>query len=90
MFPFFQFIYNIKRKVIQIIITNDLIGKASGKKYVTSQGFELGIPAQVYSTETTTPLRMTLIVADNKKKFQLGLPACLQMGPGFKSPWLSF
>ncbi len=56
---FFQFIYNIKRKVIQIINTNDLIVKASGKKSVTSQGFELGIPAQVTSTETTTPLRMT-------------------------------
>jgi hypothetical protein len=62
---FFKFIYNIKRKVIQIINTNDLIVKASGKKYVTSQGFEPGIPAQgyiklyyvVHSTETTTPLR---------------------------------
>ncbi len=48
----------MKRKVIQIINKNDLIVKASGKKYVTSQGFELGIPAQVTSTETTTSLRM--------------------------------
>ncbi len=29
---FLQFIYNIKRKVIQIINTNDLIVKARGKK----------------------------------------------------------
>jgi hypothetical protein len=59
MFPLFKkFIYNIKRKVIQIINTNDLIVKASGKKYVTSQGFEPGISAWVPSTETTTPLRM--------------------------------
>jgi hypothetical protein len=28
---FFQFLYNIKRKVIQIINTNDLIVAASGK-----------------------------------------------------------
>jgi hypothetical protein len=56
---FFQFIYNIKRKVIQSINKNDLIIKASGKKYMTSQGIELGIPAQVTSSETTTPLRMT-------------------------------
>jgi hypothetical protein len=55
---FFKFIYYIKRKVIQIINTNDLIVKTSGKKYVTSQGFESRIPAQVPSTETTTPLRM--------------------------------
>jgi hypothetical protein len=55
---FFKFIYNIKRKVIQIINTNDFIVKASGKKYMTSQGFEPGIPAQVPSTETTIPLRM--------------------------------
>jgi hypothetical protein len=56
---FFQFIYNIKRKVIQIINTNDLIVEASGKKYVTTQGLELELPAQVTSTVTTTPLRMT-------------------------------
>jgi hypothetical protein len=56
---FFQFIYNIKRKVIQIINTNDLIVEANEKKYVTFQGFELGIPAQVTSNVTTTPLRMT-------------------------------
>ncbi len=60
-----------------------------GKKYETTQGFELGLPAQVTSTVTTTPSRMTLIEAD-KKKLQLGLPACIQMGPGFKSPWFSF
>jgi hypothetical protein len=57
--PSFQFIYNIKRKVIQIVNTNDLIVKASGKKYMISQGFELGIPADITVTETTTPLRMT-------------------------------
>ena len=56
---FFHFIYNIKRKVIQIINTNDLIVEASGKKYVTSQGFELGLPSQDTSTVSTTPLRMT-------------------------------
>jgi hypothetical protein len=33
---------------------------------VTTQGFELGLPAQVTSTLTTTPLRMTLTLADNK------------------------
>jgi hypothetical protein len=88
---FLKFIYNIKRKVIQIVNTNDLIVKASRKKYLISQGFELGIPACITSTETITPLRMTYTVADNKKKnFQLGLTACLQMGPGFKSPWFSF
>jgi hypothetical protein len=59
------------------------------KIYVTIQGFELGLPAQVTSTVTTTPLRTTYKVADNKKTFQLGFPACLQMGPGFKSPWFS-
>jgi hypothetical protein len=37
------------------------------KKYVTTQGFELGLPAQVTSTVTTTPLKMTVTVADNKK-----------------------
>ncbi len=43
---FLKFIYNIKRKVIQKIVNaNDLIVKASGKKYVISQGFELGMPA---------------------------------------------
>jgi hypothetical protein len=56
---FFQFIYNIKRKATQIINTNDLIVKASGKKYVTTQRFELVPPAQYTSTVTTTPLRMT-------------------------------
>jgi hypothetical protein len=56
---FFQFIYNIKRKVVQIVNANDLTVKASGKKYVISQGFDLGIPAQVTSNEPTTPLRMT-------------------------------
>ena len=56
---FFQFIYNIKRKLIQIINTNDLIVEASGKKCVTTQGIELELPAQVSSTVTTTPLRMT-------------------------------
>ncbi len=56
---FFKFIYNIKKKDIQIINTNDLIVKASGKKYVTTQGFELELPAQVTSTVSTTPLRMT-------------------------------
>jgi hypothetical protein len=55
---FFQFVYNFKRKVIQIKNTNNLIVKTSGKKYVTSQGFELGISTQVTRTETTTPLRM--------------------------------
>jgi hypothetical protein len=64
---FFQFIYNIKIKVIQIINTNDLIVEASVKKYVTTQGFELWLPAQVTSTVTTTSLRMTYTIADNKK-----------------------
>ncbi len=36
------------------------------KKYVTTQGFELRLPAQVFSTVTTTPLRISQI-ADNKK-----------------------
>jgi hypothetical protein len=49
----------MKRKVIQIINTNVLIVEASGKKYVTTQGFELELPVQVTSTVTTTPLRMT-------------------------------
>jgi hypothetical protein len=48
-----------KRKVIQIINTNDLIVEARGKIYVTTQGFELGLPVQVISTVATTPLRMT-------------------------------
>jgi hypothetical protein len=52
-------LYNIKRKVLQIINTNDLIVEASGKKYVNTQRFELGLPAQVTSTVTTTPLRIT-------------------------------
>ncbi len=52
---FFQFIYNIRRKVLQIINTNDLIAEASGKKYVTIKRFELGLPAQVSSTVTITP-----------------------------------
>jgi hypothetical protein len=56
---------------------------------VTTNGFELGLSALVTSTVTTTPLRMSEIAADNKK-IQVGLPACLQMGPGFKSPWFSF
>ena len=59
MFPlFFNFICNIKRKVIQIINTNDLIVEASGKKYAAIQRFELGLPAQVISIVTTTLLRM--------------------------------
>jgi hypothetical protein len=51
--------YNIKRKVLQIINTSDLIVKATGKKYVTFQGFEHGLHAQVTSTVTTAPLRKT-------------------------------
>jgi hypothetical protein len=59
MFPLFFNLFTILReKLFKIKNANDLIVKASGKKYVTSQGFELGIPAQVTSTETTTPLRM--------------------------------
>jgi hypothetical protein len=50
-----------------MINTNDLIVEANGKKYVTTQGIELGLPAQVTSTVTTTPLR--IILADNKKFF---------------------
>ena len=49
----------LREKVIQIINTNDFIVEVSGKKSVTTQGFEPGIPAQVPSTETTTPLRMS-------------------------------
>jgi hypothetical protein len=41
-----------------MINTNDLIVEASGKKYVTIQGFELELPAQVTSTVTTTLVRM--------------------------------
>ncbi len=52
---------------VEIINTNDLIVGASGKKYVTPQGFELRPSAQVTNTVTTTSLRMTLITADNKK-----------------------
>ena len=33
---------------------------------MSNQGFEHRIPAQVTSTVTTTPLRMTLTLADNK------------------------
>ena len=47
-----------------------------GKQYVTIQGFELVLPAQVTSIITTTPLRMTWIAADNKKKLSTGF-ACL-------------
>jgi hypothetical protein len=36
---------------------------------VIIQGFELRPPAQVSSTETTTLLRMTLTVANNKESF---------------------
>ncbi len=60
------------------------------KKIESIKGFELGLPAQVTSTVTTSPLRTTETIADNKKNFQLDLPPCLQMGPGFKSPWFSF
>jgi hypothetical protein len=47
-----------------------------GKQYVTIQEFELVLPAQVTSIITTTPLRMTWIAADNKKKLSTGF-ACL-------------
>jgi hypothetical protein len=43
----------------------NLIVEASGKKYVTIQGFELELLAQVTSTVTTTPVRMTLTAEDN-------------------------
>jgi hypothetical protein len=36
---------------------------------VLTKGFELGPPVQVTSTVTTTPLRMTLIAADNNITF---------------------
>jgi hypothetical protein len=49
--------------------TNDLIVAASGKKYMTIQGLELGPPAQVSSTVTTTPLRMTWIVDVPRRLF---------------------
>ncbi len=38
-------------------------------KYVTSQGFELGLLAQDTSTVIITPLRMTCTAADKKKTF---------------------
>ncbi len=34
---------------------------------MTTQGFELGLPAQVTSTVTTTPLRTTYLAVDNTK-----------------------
>ncbi len=41
------------------------------KIYVTTRGFELGLSAQVTSSVTTTPLRMTenCAASDNKKSF---------------------
>ncbi len=59
------------------------------KKFVITQEIEPRLPALIFYSITTTPLR-TVYRIKKITNFELGLLACLQMGPGFESPWFSF